>query len=143
MFAVVDLTGVASPVLVAEGLIAIGPAFSVDLAAGSRLRVGAGGGLWLHGWRFSNTDFGVAFDPAVAVPVSFAVPLTDQLGLSLGATLGAQARARIHRIGSEAVWERGAVFLVISGGLTFDFLSRPKRAPPVENSDGLARGEVE
>lgn len=140
-FGVVDVTGAVDAVLVAEGLVVVGAAWSVDLVAGSRLRVGAGAGLWLHGWRFSDTDFGVAFDPAVALPVSFAVPLTDELGLTLNATAGALTRSRIHRIGSEAVWERGAVFLAISGGLTFDFLSGPEKAPPVENSGGLARGE--
>lgn len=144
----VDGSGSLAPLPIGEALVGagVGGVFPLGGLLGGpfgevvRLRAAVVGGAFTHGWWFDGTDAGFAFDPAFAVPVAVDVALGDRLALAIGAQAGAVGRSRIHEIGGEIRWERGAVFAAISLGLTFDTDPSP---PAVENSRALARGEAD
>ena len=106
----------------------------VDLGAALVL-----GGL-AHGWRYSGDDAGIAFDALLAAPLTLGwTPawLGGAWGASLALTPGALTRSRTHQIQGVASWERGALFLGISAGLTWD-ISASRGA--MENSSAPPRG---
>ncbi|MCC7112077.1 MAG: hypothetical protein IT382_22470 [Deltaproteobacteria bacterium] len=106
----------------------------VDLGAGLVL-----GGL-AHGWRYSGDDAGIAFDALLAAPLTLCwTPawLGGAWGASLALTPGALTRSRAHQIQGVVSWARGALFLGISAGLTWDISAS---RGPVENSSAPPRG---
>jgi hypothetical protein len=138
--AVVAGSGSVADLVVVEPVLAVGVATSLALPAGVRLGAGLLGGAQLHGYRFER-DVGVAGDGLVMLPLTVTVPLSDTLGLQLGASGGASTRARSHTIDGVEAWRRGNLFLSIFGGLSFSLPTAGVRsAGPDENANALARG---
>jgi len=138
--AVVAGSGSVADLVVVEPVLAVGVATSLALPAGVRLGAGLLGGAQLHGYRFER-DVGVAGDGLVMLPLTMTVPLSDTLGLQLGASGGASTRARSHTIDGIEAWRRGNLFLSIFGGLSFSLPAADDRSAATgENADGLARG---
>ena len=118
----------------------MGVAAALALPGGVRLGAGLLGGGQVHGYRFER-DVGVAGDGLVMVPLTVTMPLSETLGLQLGASGGASTRARSHTIDGTEAWRRGNLSLSIFAGLTFSLPAADTRsAAPGENADGLARG---
>lgn len=94
-------------------------------------------GAFAHGWRFAEGDAGLAFDALAAAPLSVSWR-PGPLGASLAVAPGVMTRARSHEIQGEVAWQRGAAFLGISAGLTWDI---PAGREPMEKSNASPRGE--
>lgn len=94
-------------------------------------------GALFHGWRYASDDAGVALDALMAAPLSLSWR-PGPFGATLALTPGLTSRARAHQIQGVASWERGALFLGISAGLTWDI---PAGGGAVENLPAHPRGE--
>lgn len=94
-------------------------------------------GALFHGWRYASDDAGVALDALAAAPLSLSWR-PGPFGATLALTPGLASRARAHQIQGVASWERGALFLGISAGLTWDI---PAGGGAVENLPAHPRGE--
>lgn len=132
-----SFTGALEPLPLAEVSLAGGVGGVWRVADELRLSAALVAGGSAHGWRYAGNDAGVAFDALLAAPLTLAWQ-PGPFGASLALTPGAVTRGRSHQIQGEVAWQRGAIFLGISAGLTWDI---PTAGGPVENSVGSPRGE--
>lgn len=131
------LNGAAAPVPLLELWLAGGAGGAWQVAPDVTITAALVAGAAAHGWRYAGSDAGIAFDALVAAPVAISWR-PGPLGASLALTPGALTRSRDHLIQGEPVWQRSAVFLGISAGLTWDI---PATGGRVENSGASLRGE--
>lgn len=119
---VVDASGTLVDIAVADVFVGVGPMVTLALTDRVRVSTGVAVGAWAHGWFWDGSDAGLAFDPAVVMPLHVVVPITRSLGVSLGVNGGFHARNRSHIIDDgRQVWARSAVFSSATGGVVFDW----------------------
>jgi hypothetical protein len=136
---VVAAAGSADPVPIAEGMLAVGPSLRLWRSSALQVRAALLGGAWLHGWRWSGADAGLAIDGVLAVPVGLELAIADGLAIGVETTVGATSRSWSHRIGDRISWERSAFFSAISVGFT---IGVPASAGAEEKERPLVRGET-
>lgn len=130
-------SGALDPLPLAEVALAggLGGAWRILDDVHASASVVAGG--FAHGWSYAAGDAGIAFDAIVAAPLALSWR-PGPVGVSLGVSPGAMTRARSHQIQGEVAWQRGALFLGITAGLTWDI---PAGRDAVEKSPAMPRGD--